>query len=485
MMHALVLLHRWLGVAVCLFFAMWFASGIVMHFVAFPELTEAQRFAGLPQIDFTRLRAGPAAAVAASGMIGVTRLRLMRRSDEPVYIVGNGSSLKALRAEDLADAAVRSESLALAIAAQYARRVHPTDGNAATVERAFYDQWTVSGRFDRHRPLYRVALNDGDGTEIYVSSTTGEVVQQTTRRQRLWNYAGSVPHWIYLVALRRHGAVWTGVVWSLALAALLCALAGAALGILRIGANRSARRGWQAWHHWAGLVCMSFVLTYIFSGWLSMDSGLLFATGKPTGHEAAIVSGSPDWSALTADERKPSSEPISEIEWFAFDGKIHRRERTGLSSQHLTPAPTHQSGASPEREFLSVAELDALAPKLASGCSAAAVVERDDAHSAGSIMPDAPVLRLRCGNVWFDVDGATGGLLSKLGPSRRLYRWLFDGLHALDFPVFMRRPPLRTALVVVLCGGGFVFSLTGVVLAARLVGRSVRRSRRPQMRAQE
>ena len=47
MMGAIVLLHRWLGIAFCLLFAMWFGTGIVMHFVPFPSLTEAERFGGL------------------------------------------------------------------------------------------------------------------------------------------------------------------------------------------------------------------------------------------------------------------------------------------------------------------------------------------------------------------------------------------------------------------------------------------------------
>jgi hypothetical protein len=45
--RALTLLHRSLGVAFCLFFTIWFASGIVMHFVPFARLTEAERLAGL------------------------------------------------------------------------------------------------------------------------------------------------------------------------------------------------------------------------------------------------------------------------------------------------------------------------------------------------------------------------------------------------------------------------------------------------------
>src|SRR5580700_1088153 len=40
MIRALILLHRWLGVAFCLLFAMWFASGIVMHFVPLPARSE-------------------------------------------------------------------------------------------------------------------------------------------------------------------------------------------------------------------------------------------------------------------------------------------------------------------------------------------------------------------------------------------------------------------------------------------------------------
>ena len=39
-MRFLVALHRWWGVAFCLLFAMWFASGAVMHFVPFPERHE-------------------------------------------------------------------------------------------------------------------------------------------------------------------------------------------------------------------------------------------------------------------------------------------------------------------------------------------------------------------------------------------------------------------------------------------------------------
>ncbi len=35
----LYLIHRWAGVVLCLFFAMWFVSGVVMMYVGYPKLT--------------------------------------------------------------------------------------------------------------------------------------------------------------------------------------------------------------------------------------------------------------------------------------------------------------------------------------------------------------------------------------------------------------------------------------------------------------
>ena len=217
MMRALILLHRWLGVVFCLFFAMWFASGIVMHFVPFPALTQAERFVGLVPIDLAHVAHGPADAVGASGIAGATRVRLLRRSDGLVYLVSARHAVKAVRAADLADGAVTSGPVALAIAMDYARRSQLAASDAHVLALTSYDQWTLSSGFDLHRPLYRVALNDNLGTELYVSSATGEVVLDTTRQERLLNYMGSVAHWIYPTALRSHQAAWSLLLWWLSL----------------------------------------------------------------------------------------------------------------------------------------------------------------------------------------------------------------------------------------------------------------------------
>ena len=44
-------------------------------------------------------------------------------------------------------------------------------------------------------------------------------------------------------------------------------------------------------------------------------------------------------------------------------------------------------------------------------------------------------------STWVHVDAATGHILSIMGRRRRLNRWLFNGLHSLDFSSFTERRP--------------------------------------------
>ncbi|MCK1369041.1 PepSY domain-containing protein [Bradyrhizobium sp. 62] len=469
MMRAIVLLHRWLGMAFCLLFAMWFATGIVMHFVPFPSLTEAERFAGLVPLDRVETTIAVADAVAASAIADATRIRLIQRSDGPVYVVSGPSRAGAVLAAHGVDASVASSDLALAIARDHARSRGLDAARVAIVARADYDQWNVPNGFDRHRPLFRVALGDSAGTEVYVSSLTGEIVLDTTRSERTWNLVGSVLHWIYPTVLRSNWSLWDRVVWTLSLLALIAALLGAVLGLARIkprsGLIGSPYRGWHALHHLIGLAAMVFVLSWIFSGWLSMDHGRLFSRGQLTSAESSVMNASPNWAAAASLDRQPVSPLAREIEWFAFNGTLYRRDRTGLAGQTLIKA-----GDAPRdgpTGSLDVQEVQGLTARLAAGCGAPSVLADNDDYPAQSNVPGAPVYRSYCGDLWFDIDGADGNLLQRLDSSRRAYRWFYGALHTLDFPVLLARPLLRDGLVVGLCTLGLLFSITGIVIGWR------------------
>jgi hypothetical protein len=470
-LRVLTSLHRWWGVAFCLLFAMWFASGIVMHFVPFPARFGADDSQGRVAIDRDQVVHGPSEAAAASGIGDVTRVRLVGRRDGPVYFVFGPSTARVLRAADLEDGGVRSEQAARDIALAGARSRGLDVSHAGAAEQTPYDQWTVSGEFDPNRPLYRVALNDERGTELYVSSKTADVVLVTTFRVRALNDLGSVVHWLYPTALRRHASAWSAVMWWLSLAAGIGAALGVVIGLLRLTqAGRSATpyRGLQAWHHWLGLAFAPFILSWIFSGFLSMADAR-FSSTSASPAEAFSLAGAPAWDRLAPDALHRMAAASSEIEWFSLAGHVYRRESIGDGEQVLSPAEPESNLVPGPRAFLRDDEIDSAAKQLGRDCGHAAAVSAADPYRGTPQLAEAPVFRIVCGNDWYEIDGATGALISRLDPSRRAYRWLFGGLHTFDFPALRSRPPLRTAIIVALCLCGLGFSLSGVVLAWRRV----------------
>src|SRR5260370_17622274 len=50
--RAMVIFHRYLGIAVGILMLLWFASGIVMMYVGFPRLTEQERVSALAPIPW-------------------------------------------------------------------------------------------------------------------------------------------------------------------------------------------------------------------------------------------------------------------------------------------------------------------------------------------------------------------------------------------------------------------------------------------------
>ena len=69
------------------------------------------------------------------------------------------------------------------------------------------DQWTVQGSFRAQRPLRKFSWPNGE--QVYVSQSSGEVVQYTTTASRIGAYLGPIPHWIYFTPLRKHQPAWS------------------------------------------------------------------------------------------------------------------------------------------------------------------------------------------------------------------------------------------------------------------------------------
>ena len=68
---------------------------------------------------------------------------------------------------------------------------------------------------------------------------------------------------------------------------------------------------------------------------------------------------------------------------------------------------------------------------------------------------------------WIHVDKYSGDIISVMDSGRRLYRWLFNGLHSFDFPGLISRPILWYCVILTFLGLGFLFSTTGAILGVR------------------
>ena len=66
---------------------------------------------------------------------------------------------------------------------------------------------------------------------------------------------------------------------------------------------------------------------------------------------------------------------------------------------------------------------------------------------------------------WVHINLDDGRIISVIDRSRRMYRWLFNGIHSLDLPFLADKRPLWDILMVLFMFVGFAFSATGLVIA--------------------
>jgi hypothetical protein len=87
-----------------------------------------------------------------------------------------------------------------------------------------------------------------------------------------------------------------------------------------------------------------------------------------------------------------------------------------------------------------------------------------------------PVLRVRYEDenaTWLYLDPEQGGVVQRSTSVSRTRRWLYQGLHSLDFPFLYFKRPLWDIVVIVLSIGGTILSFTTMLPAYRRLKRHV------------
>jgi hypothetical protein len=467
-MRAVLLLHRYLGIAVGTLMLLWCLSGLVMMYVSYPALQESARLGALAPIDWSGCCKSAGLALTNTDQLevemldGVPVLTSRSLNSRPVNLL-TGVVLGGISAEQAA-----------AVAGRFTR------AQPSLLGLIDHDQWTVAGDFNSQRPLYRFALGDEARSELYVSSITGRAVQITTARQRFWNRLGSVPHWLYFTELRRNAMLWSQVMIYTSLLGCFLTGVGIYLGVYQLAAQPKGRwspyRGFNLWHHIAGLIFGILALTWVSSGLLSMNpwgwlegSGAQAENAQLRGTSQALTA--PFGAGLQSLTNARPQDAVS-IQGAPLDGRMYfvantaRGERRRLDAAGL-PSPLLAQDLTFIARTLDASGAPTL-PQL--------LLQEDDFyfshHSAAVALPVYRLIQNTSGTRYY-FDPVSGVLVAKIDRNAQAYRWLHQGLHRLDFAVALRGRPQWDVLMLLLMAGVTVLCGTGAYLGYRHVARSV------------
>jgi len=514
-LRALIVIHRWVGVVLCILFALWYASGIGMMYWGMPSVTARDRLMRAPAIDPARVRLSPREAVERSGEDRPpAQVRLTTFDGRPAYYVGNqvvyadSGELQGPASAELRDRAAAAWT------------GHPAkDANIAAVTEP--DQWIVGSALRNLRPLWKYTWPNGK--ELYIGES-GEVLQYTTSSSRLAAYISAVPHWLYFTPLRKHQPFWIRFATYSAVVGTAGAILGLVIGVWLYSPAKRYRfagepsripyRGWKHWHTMLGLVFGLATITWTFSGALAFlpfpappggqarartgtgpgqagvrtgpgpgQAGVRTGPAPRRGANAGLAAALRGRVSLDDFEQLHPREvlsrfanlPIREVAMTSFDGQPLYSLGLADGSSRLISLDGQVADGFDHSRIVDIVKKSAPNPQAVE----TRVIDRYDVHYLDRTrqrpLPVILALMNDAEHTRYYIDPKTATVVGTASDRNFWRRWLYNGLHSLNFPWLYEYRPLWDIVVITFMLGGMVLSLTSLTLAWRAIGRTIRR----------
>jgi uncharacterized iron-regulated membrane protein len=510
----LILTHRYLGIPLSIVFIVWFVSGIVMMYAGgMPTLTPELKLERLAPLDLAAVRLTPRAAAERAGAgAAVGEALLSSTLGRPAYRFRRFGDLSIVFADDGTLLAGLDEADSRNVASRFLGVAEERISFVRTVSEP--DQWTLTQA--RDLPLHKFSVEDENATEVYVSPQSAEVSLVTTRGSRVLAWLGTIPHWFYFTPLRMNQPVWYWtVVWASVVGCVL-ALLGLVLSITQFRRTQPFRlaasipyRGWMRWHYMTGALFGVFALTWVFSGLMSMEP---FAWTRATGLDVprdALGDRELDLERYPAVDAAalPSilaGRELKELELMSIQDEPYYVARVTPAGHDAGSGPERQhqpypltAGANPDELLIAASSMqlrdepfstESLLARLHRAVPDTAIVEHallsdyDSYYYARNGAAPLPVLRVKFDDpdaTWVYVDPRKSELVALTHRSSRLERWLFNGLHSLDFPFWYDKRPLWDIGMILLSLGALATSGIGMYLGFKRLRRDLARLSRP------
>jgi uncharacterized iron-regulated membrane protein len=518
--------HRWVGIALALFMAMWFISGLVIVYSGSTNQTRGQQLAHAetlaPESGWLSLgeawtssaderkaanrgkrteQVAPQTARGEAKSEGgkkadvISDARLIRKAGVPIWLVEDG------RGQRFAISALDGKLFKIDV--ERAQRIANEWVKSAPIDYLDTVDFTLSSRNQQALgPFHRFSLGDFSGTQLLISSKTGDVLQENTRLER-GMYA--VGNWLHVfrpldyigLEKERH----TVIAW-VSFFAVIAIIAGLIIGWLRWrpsffgkhtyseGRTQPYRAFWFRWHFWAGLIGGTFTLFWALSGYLNNNPWDIFSPANASREEIAKYQGE-DFPAL-ALSWKPSPNQGEATETVELGWKRLGKEAVLLAyTRDGLRHPQTVEGAL--TQFDEAALLNA-ATRLQSetGVSQRVLQSEYDSYyypskRQGSIEKPLPVWRVEFEDAVgtrLYIDPQDGRLVLKQDQSRRVFRWVFSALHHWDFGWLAHRP-LWDGWIVTWILFGIVLSISSIVLAWKRLRHTFRAKQQQENKASE
>jgi PepSY-associated TM region len=479
-----ILCHRWMGVAFCLLFAWWFVSGIFMMYWDYPAVSDADRLERAPVLDASRVKLSAAEAYAAlesdkaDSDQAPGSIRLAAFDGRPAYHFRTGRSEAIVYADTGEHQDVFPPELNLRTAAAWTGQ----PASAAKVDEVTEpDQWTLEGGLRNLHPLWKYSWPTGD--QVYISENTGEVVQFTTRSSRLFAELGPIPHWLYYTPLRKNGPLWSKVVIWLSGIATVAALMGLTVGLMMYSPSRRNSipyKGPKRLHHILGLFFGIVACTWAFSGMLSMDPFPLNGA-RPSGTRTVASALRGKRPSLSQYDANPPREALAQLgpvfkarqlEFTSFAGDPVYLATGARGETRIIPLNGEPAESFDYKRILDVVT------NVASVAEARLMTGYDAYYLDRRGEQPLPVLFVQLNDEArsrYYIDPKTAQVVGGYRSSAESWvnRWLYHGLHSINFPWLYNYRPAWDIVVLTLMLGGTSLCVTSVIIGFQLVRRKL------------
>lgn len=486
----IIKLHRILGTLLSMLFLMWFLSGLVMIYHTFPRLSVSRKIEKQAALDNNLPSLQQLLSAIAIPSDSIQSLSVEKQAGKTSFTLKTASDEIRCYADSnriIPYTKVNPAQLSL-IAAPYSQ------GEIASVDSInAIDVWIPYSRMKKDMPVYKFHFASDKKETLYLSSRTGDALQLTDKDSRFWAWLGPIPHWVYVVTLRdtNNGKAWVDtVLWLSGFCCFAC-LFGIIVGI------RVYYRNWKRsktiaspykkpvykWHHITGFVFGLFVLTWMFSGYMSLQKVPEWIV--PVHHQSKtdtdIQGGILDPSGFHSDYRQlvRSCDSIKRIEWVRIGNQPLYKVYTDNTTRLMTVSGSYPRLFTLDKDFCKKL-VQAIHPE--NNLSAEEITAYDNHYISRKKALPLPVYRVQVDNKdrsAYYIEPQTG-YTRYYNNNTRMRHFLYMGLHTLYFPWMANHTLLWSIMVWILMIGGTACSATGVWLGFKYIKRKSRRKKRQE-----